>query len=455
MIKIRQIFVLLGLKEGHERSIKAKKNIIASFIIKGLNIGIGLILVPLTINYLNPTKYGIWITLSSVINWFVFFDIGLGNGLKNKFAEALATGEEEKAKIYISTTYGILTIIITLVFLFFLVINPLIDWTFLLNAPNTLKNELSILALIVFGFFCIKFILQLIGTILIADQKPAYSDLLNLGNNFIALILIMILINTTNGSLLYLGIAISVAPIIIYTMASCYFYKRDYKKFIPSFRYLNFKYAKELMSLSSRFFILQLVGIILFASDNIIITHLFGPKEVTPYNIAFKYFSIVIMIFSIINSPFWSAYIEAYTKNDFNWIKNVIKKIQKFWIILAFFSLLMLLVSRFIYRLWIGNIVDIPFTLSLFMCIYVIMATYGDIFVSFVNSTGKIKLQLIISLFAGLMNIPLSILFAKYFNLGISGVILATIVCLSYGPLLAKIQYKKIINGKAVGIWNE
>ena len=93
MIKISSFINFLGLDKGHERTVKAKKNIVASFVIKGLNIAIGLILVPLTINYLNPTKYGIWITLSSVIGWFSFFDIGLGNGLRNRFAEAIAVGD--------------------------------------------------------------------------------------------------------------------------------------------------------------------------------------------------------------------------------------------------------------------------------------------------------------------------------------------------------------------------
>ena len=95
---------------GHERTLKAKKNIAASFLIKGLNIGIGLILVPLTINYLNPTKYGIWITLSSVIGWFSFFDIGLGNGLRNRFAEALANKDHNLARTYVSTTYAVLAV---------------------------------------------------------------------------------------------------------------------------------------------------------------------------------------------------------------------------------------------------------------------------------------------------------------------------------------------------------
>ena len=105
--------------KGHERTLKAKKNILASFIIKGLNIAIGLVLVPLTIHYLNPTKYGIWITLSSIIGWFGFFDIGLGHGLRNRFAEALAKGEHALAKTYVSTTYAILTIVIGSVLVLF------------------------------------------------------------------------------------------------------------------------------------------------------------------------------------------------------------------------------------------------------------------------------------------------------------------------------------------------
>src|ERR1700755_3062645 len=87
------------LNKGHSRSANARKNILASFLIKGCNIAISLILVPLTIHYVNPTQYGIWLTLSSIIGWFAFFDIGFGNGLRNKFAEAIAKDDHVLARI--------------------------------------------------------------------------------------------------------------------------------------------------------------------------------------------------------------------------------------------------------------------------------------------------------------------------------------------------------------------
>ena len=57
-----------------------------------------LFLVPLTINYINPLQYGIWITISSIITWMSFFDIGLGNGLRNKLAQCLAINDFETSK---------------------------------------------------------------------------------------------------------------------------------------------------------------------------------------------------------------------------------------------------------------------------------------------------------------------------------------------------------------------
>lgn len=451
---IKKLTSFKFLTRGHERSVKAKKNIAASFVLKGFSIIINLMLVPLTLHYLNPTKYGIWITLYSIISWFTFFDIGLGNGLRNKFAEAIAKGEKEKARIYVSTTYGILTIIVLILFILFFIANYFVDWTILLNAPSELSHELSTLAIIVFGFFCLKFVMQLIGIILTADQKPAINNLFNLLSNLIALAVIYFLAKTTSGSLIYLGTTMTAAPVVVFFIASIVFYNKDYKEFVPSLKLVDFKYAKDLISLGLKFFIIQFLGIIIFSTDNIIIIQLFNPAEVTPYSISFKYFGIITLFFGIVSVPFWSAYTDAYFKKDLEWIRIMINKLEKIWLIFAFVALLMLLFSNSVYSVWIGDKVSIPFNLSLLMFIYVLMYSWGSIYLTFINGVGKIKLQLIISVIAGLVNIPLSILFARNMNMGSSGVILATIVCLSYGPFISRIQYKKIINDNADGIWN-
>lgn len=50
-----------------------------------LSIIISLLLVPVTLNYLNSYEYGVWLTLSSILVWINYFDIGLGNGATQPF----------------------------------------------------------------------------------------------------------------------------------------------------------------------------------------------------------------------------------------------------------------------------------------------------------------------------------------------------------------------------------
>src|SRR3954465_9271495 len=105
--------------KGTERTLLLKNNIAISFILKVCTIAIGLLLVPITINYINPVQYGVWLTLSSIITWFNLFDLGLGNGLKNKLAETNALGETTESRVYISTTYAIISLIAAGLFLLF------------------------------------------------------------------------------------------------------------------------------------------------------------------------------------------------------------------------------------------------------------------------------------------------------------------------------------------------
>jgi O-antigen/teichoic acid export membrane protein len=441
------------LTTGHPRSILVKKNMLASLFIKGLSIFISLLLVPLTIHYINPTRYGVWITLSSIIGWFGFFDIGLGNGLRNNLTEAIAKNQHELARIYISTTYAILFIIITVFLVLFFIVNPFLNCTKILNTPAEMGNELSILALIVFTFFCLQLVFQLMTIVLTADQKPAISSAINLAGGVLSLIIIVILTKTTNGSLFLLGLTLSAVPVVILIISNIWFYNYKYKIYAPSLKYVKFSYAEKLMTLGLRFFIIQIAAIVLFQTNNIIITQLFGPEQVTPYNIAYKYFSITTMVYAIITTPLWSAFTDAWAKGDIQWIKKIINKMRSFWYWMTILTLFMLLVSHFAYFFWIGETVKIPIILSCSLALNVIIIGWNTIYVQFINGVGKLKLQLLSGVFGTLITIPLAVYFGKIW--GISGVVFSSCLLGFINTGWTYFQYNKIINNKAEGIWNK
>lgn len=448
---IQKVLILFNLTAGHERSIKAKKNILASFLIKSLSILIGLLLVPLTIDYLNPIKYGIWITLSSIVGWFGFFDIGLGNGLRNKFGEAIANNDHELAKTYVSTTYATVVLIVLLILSLFFFVNTFIPWATLLNAPIEMENELNSLAIIIFTLFCIRLIFQLLNVILLADQRPANSLLLNLFSNGMVLIFIYLITKVSSESIIILGFAFSFTPIIVLGFASLWYFSKRYKRYIPSIRFVKFKYLKVLAGLGVKFFIIQIAVIVLYQSSTIIIAQLFGPSLVTTYNIAFKYFTVISMVFSIIMTPFWSAFTEAYTIGDFDWIKKIMKKLNRIWILTILFTLFMLIVSNPIYKLWIGDKIVISFNLSLILALFVVINAFNSIYSQFLNGVGIISLQLYSAIWGSIINIPLSFFLGK--TIGVEGVVLSSCILGAINMIWGRIQYNKIIKKEAYGVW--
>lgn len=458
---MKNIFTLIQklLFSGHQRSVKVNKNIIASFFIKGVSIVVGFLMVRITLDYLDQTKYGIWLTMSSFLTWFTFFGIGLGNGLRNKLAEALAVKDYHLGKIYVSTTYAILSLIFGGVALIFFIGNQFLDWSKILNTDAALAPELSNLALIVFGFFFLRFVVKLIGIILYADQRPAIANTFGPMGSLLALIVIYILTKTTHGSLLYLGWTLSILPVVVLIIASFYFYNTDYKKIAPNLNFIRMRYAKSLLSLGFKFFIIQVSALVMFQSSNIVIAQFFGPADVTPYNIAYKYYGIINMLFSIIMIPFWSAYTEAWKKKEIGWIKSTINNLLKVFITFVVLGIILFVFSKTAFILWLGRDkmaqMPIPSILQLSLLFYFLIFSFGGIFNMFINGTGKVHVQMIALIIGAILFFPTAWIFVKYFHMGVEGVVFATIISNFYSVFISPIQYYKLINNKAYGIWDK
>lgn len=442
------------VNKGQDRSVKAKKNIIASIFLRGISIAISIVLVPVTINYINVSQYGIWLTVSSIVLWFGFFDIGLTQGLRNKFAEAIAKDDHELAQVYVSTTYAILGIICSILWILFIVSNSFLNWTHILNIPGNMESEVSILALIVFSYFCLQFVLRIITTILTANQQPAITSLVGVLGQILSLIFVLILVKTTNGSLIKLGVALCLSPLIAYIGAGIFLYNGAYKTYRPKLSKVRFSNAKELFNLGVIFFIISIAGMIQYQTANIIIARNFTTSDVTSYNIVYKYFNVLYMIFSIFLTPFWSASTEAFFKKDINWIKKGMRKYNQLNILLIGIGLLMLYFSHSIYDLWLGRgKVSIDFSLSLWGFLYFIMAMFVDKYVAFLNAINALRIQFIACLISPFLYIAIAFLLIKYYKMGTYALFIASIACNFNGLILAPIQYRMIVNKNKKGIW--
>lgn len=448
---IDKLYNKVGIKSDRTKNIT--KHVLLSFVYKGGSIIASFLLVPLTIDYLDTENYGIWLTLSSFIAWFSFFDIGLGNGLRNKFAEAKANGDMTLARGYVSSAYFTIGAVSLGLIVIFTLLNFFIDWTKVFNASRGLQKDLSLLMPIVFGFFCLQLVVKLITTIYTADQHHSMQGKINFFTQAGSLLLIWILTKTNESSLLVFGTIFSIFPVAILIVSNWLAFNKRYKDYKPSLRLWKKEYLKDIFGLGLSFFILQIAWIIITSTDNFIISQLFSPREVVPYFLSLKLFTASTMFFTIIVSPYWSTFTDAYVKMDFVWIKKSMKQLNKVTQVFSFLCVLLLLFSNYLYTIWIGNKIEVSFILSTLVCIYTILIISLTPYNYFINGTGKIKLQLIQTTIMAIVNIPISVFFALNLKLGINGIIIGTIICLIPGVVLSRIQYHKLINNKPIGIW--
>lgn len=453
MLKLISLFKEY-LGAGQERSQKAKKNIFSSLILKAIGIGISLLLVPLTIKYVDTSRYGIWLTISSIVAWLSFFDIGLTHGLRNKFAEAKAEGDHDSAQIYVSTTYAILGLVFVSLWLVFLCINQFLDWAAILKVSQDYSSDISVLVVIVFTYFCLQFVLKVITTIVTADQEPAKAALIEVVGQALALVVITVLVVTTEGSLINLGLGLCIAPVVVLLAANFIFFNGKLKVYRPSLSKVRFSHAKSLFNLGMIFFIIQIAGIIQFESANIIISRNFGPEDVTSYNIVYRYFGMLSVVFAIFLSPFWSASTEAYQKNDIKWIRNGMKKYNLLNIVFVLGGILMLLFADKVYDLWLGkDTVQISFALSLWGLVFFCFNIFAGKYVAFLNGISALRLQFWSSLVSPLLYIGAAIVLIDNFKMGVYALFVASILANFNGFIIAPIQYYMIVVKKKKGIW--
>ena len=280
---------LFNFKEA-TRSGKAKKNVIILFFLNGLNFLSTVLIVPLTLKYLGTLEYGIWLTLSSLLVWFSYLDFGIGNGLRNKLSEALANGNNETGKAFVSTAYAVFSLALLILWIIFFIIYGFINWSKVLNSPLFMNEEINKLVMVVFVLVSLQFLLKLIYSITSAYQKPAINGLISVIINFSTLLFIYILVKAPGRSIYSLGFGTSALPVIILITASFFLYLKYFREIAPSIKSVKMYYARGLVSLGLQFFVIQFASLILFATDNMIIVQLIGPREVTIYNIAYKYF---------------------------------------------------------------------------------------------------------------------------------------------------------------------
>lgn len=434
------------LFSGHERSVRAKKNVLALFVIRGGNVLINLALIPVTLRILDDYNYGVWITIFNVLAWVQIFDIGIGNGLRNNLTISLAKKDFVNAQKFVSTAYITVFLVSVIVILIFLIPWNFISWHKVFGVSFQMEVQLFYLIGTTFLFTVLQFSLNLISTILSADQKPAFGALTLTIANTITLALLIFFGGYIKHNLLFIGVLYTAVPLIVFSIISLWLFNSNYNFLKPRLIYFDFTKIRQLLNIGSHFFIIQIAVLVLFQTDTLIISHLFSPNDVTKYNILLRYFSILTMVANILMAPLWSAYTEAHSQKDYTWIKSTLRQQFTFFLFFIAFAIILCFCAPILIPYWINKNLNLNSTFIVLMALFSLTSIWNNIFSFFLNGVGKFKVQTITSIIATVINVPLSIFLSIY--LGLNGIVLATIISMlvfSFFGAFTSFKYLKTI----------
>lgn len=424
-------------------------NMLGNGICKPLSMIVSYIYVPIVMHYLGVEKYGVWATILSILSWISYFDIGIGNGLRNRLTEAIASEKKERGKSLIASAYAIIAIIMIVAALVFIFVAQLIDWHEVFGIGETDENFTHIVCVSV-AFVASNFVLSICKNVLYALQKAAFVSVMELCTQLLNLCGLIIVSHFTRGNLFLMSCVYGMSMIIVNVVTSIILFSRR-KDIRPNISSVDIKTGIELTSLGMQFFIIQICALVLFTTDNLIISSLYGAIDVTPYTTVNKLFNVISHAFTALLAPIWSSVTKAKTQSNFIWLNKLINKLNLMMVPFFCGTVLLALVFKPLAGWWLKIELNYEHGLIALGALYCILTMWCNTYAYIANGLELMKMSMIVAVVQAVVNIPLSLYFAQVWNMKNTGVLLGTVLAMGISAIVTPIFVRRRI---AVGLRN-
>ena len=383
--------------------------------------------VPLGLHYLGAERYGVWATVITTTSWVALLELGISSTLTNSISIAFATGDEELAAEHTTNALAITFSIAALLGLILGVAWHAINWITLFNVSSSVNPaEVQRTMAIALALVLLTPLSTIVSKILAGYQQAhVYSALSTIGS-----------VGSLAG--MFLGVRLHLTMPLLFTLVAgsslvagfgglvwTVFISKPWLR--PRIAHLKMTAAKGLLSSGVFFFLIQIAGIIVFNTDNLVVGHYLGAREVTPYSVTMRLVGYAQLLPASLFPSLWPAYAEANARGDIGWIQKTYSRTV--WGTVAILSIslaLVILFGRMFIRFWAGDAAVPPELLLVLMAVWTFMSATTTVQSCLLGAVGKVRLQGILSCVAAVMNLGLSIVLVQ--KIGPAGAVLGTIL---------------------------
>lgn len=380
-----------------------RKNMILSTVYRALSMVISYLYVPVVLAYLGEVKYGVWTTILNVLSWITYFDIGIGHGLRNKLAENLdREGNEIKCRKYVSSAYFAFGLIVLCAMCGFSVAAIFVNWNSIFGvSKDNVSDNLTCVMCISVIFMCINFLLSLCKSIYYALQKNSAVGLMGVLQQSLMLMGVLYLSVTSEASLLKVAIFYGLSDFIVEILFTLILTRKS-EVFVPSLKFVSKEETKSTTNLGMLFFISQISALILFTTDNLIISHFIGPAEVTSYSLVNKLYTAGTAVFAMLVTPYWSRTSVAKSHNDYRLIKKGIHEMQCLLGLGIVGVLVLMVIFKPLARVWLQKELDYAPGLIPLMAVYAIIYMWNAVYSQVANGLSLMRVIVPVGIVQGM-----------------------------------------------------
>ncbi len=408
-----------------ERHRRAVLTAIASVLAKLVSVATALISIPLTLHYLGVERFGMWMTISSLVALLAFADFGIANGVLNMVADA--HGREDRAGVRRAIASGlfILTAISLLLVAAFALAYGWVDWAAVFNVKSTVAAAEAGPALAVFvGCYAATIPLVVVQRAQMGLQQGFLASSWQCVGSVCGLVAVLLMIRVQAG-LPWLVLALTGAPLLAALLNTLYFFAVERPELRPSSASVSRATCLVVGSTGAQFFLLQLAASITYSSDSFLIAQLLGADAVAQYAVPEKLFAMLSIVVSMALSPLWPAYGEAIARGDHDWVRRTLKRSLILAVTLtAAGAALLVIAGKLLVGLWVGQGVAVSMWLLFALAVWKTVEAAGFAMAMYLNAANVVLLQVIVAIVTCTAAVALKLLLVP--RIGLPGTVWAT-----------------------------
>lgn len=420
---------LAGVEAHRERrSRRAWYTTLTSLGGRGVGMLLSLVSVPLTLGLLDRERYGLWMMISSMLQWLTLADLGLGYGLTKGVVDAAARDDRDAERELVSTSMLAVGAVTLGMAALFALAFPFAPWARIFAVSSRVDaSELHLTIAVCAGIFFLGFPLGLVDKIYAGHQEGYITNYWGTATNVVSLAALVAAVRLGRG-LPSLVLALSGAPLAIRLASTVYLFGRRRPWLRPSLGSFRMSLAKQQIKLGTSFLFVQLVMMAMWQSDHIIVAQLFGVAEVASYSLAFRLGGFYVALLTVWLDPLWPAYADAAARGDHDWIRHKLRRTVTLSLAATLAAgVVVAIAGGTVIRVWTRSSAVLPSRGMLvgvagYMMVMAWLLPYGMV----LNGLGRIRSQMVYGSISAVVNIGLSFLLGRRF--GPAGVCWATCI---------------------------